>query len=532
MDRRNFIKCAASGLLASSVAGCAGVNRVGERRGAKRPNILFAIADDASYHFFANKSWIRTPAFDRVASNGITFTRCYTPNAKCAPSRSCILTGRNSWQLEAAANHIPYFPIKFKTYAETLTEYGYHVGYTAKGWAPGKALDAQGRPRQLTGKQYSKIKTKPPAKYISNIDYAANFEAFLSDRPEGEPFCFWYGGIEPHRRYEYGAGVAKGGKKPSDVDRVPAFWPDNETVRTDMLDYAYEVEYFDSHLQKMLDLLEKRGELDNTIVIATADNGMPFPRIKGQEYEYSNHLPLAIMWKDGVANPGRTVDDFVNFIDLAPTFLEVADVNPKTCGMQPIEGRSLTDIFDSPKSGIVNRRRDFALIGKERHDIGRPHDWGYPIRGIVKGGYLYVRNFEIQRWPAGNPETGYLNCDGSPTKTVLIDGRKDPSMHKYWKQAFAKRPSEELYNVKTDPECIHNLAADSQYDGVKQRLRRQMTWELKRQGDPRMFGKGYIFDEYPYADEKQQGFYEKYTGGQPLKAGWVNPTDFEPNFPD
>ncbi|MGC9328661.1 MAG: sulfatase-like hydrolase/transferase, partial [Candidatus Hinthialibacter sp.] len=188
----------------------------------ERPNILLCIADDASYpHMGAyGCSWIKTPGFDRVAREGVLFTRAYTPNAKCAPSRSCILTGRNSWQLEEACNHIPYFPLKFKTYAETLAEQNYHVGYTAKGWAPGKALTADGKPRQLTGKQYSSIKTQPPAKHISQIDYAANFEAFLNDKPADQPFCFWYGGIEPHRRYEYQAGVNKGGKKLSDVNQV------------------------------------------------------------------------------------------------------------------------------------------------------------------------------------------------------------------------------------------------------------------------------------------------------------------------
>ena len=104
--------------------------------GKQRPNILFAIADDASFpHMGAyGTDWVKTPAFDRVAREGILFMNCYTPNAKCAPSRSCILTGRNSWQLEEAANHWPFFPKKFKTYAESLTDNGYFVGYTTKGW--------------------------------------------------------------------------------------------------------------------------------------------------------------------------------------------------------------------------------------------------------------------------------------------------------------------------------------------------------------------------------------------------------------
>jgi arylsulfatase A-like enzyme len=239
-----------------------------------RPNILFAIADDASYPYMGAYGcmWVESPAFDRVARQGLLFTRAYTPNAKCAPSRASILTGRNSWQLEEAANHWCFFPTKFKVYTEVLAEHGYHVGMTGKGWGPGIARGEADAPRHLAGKPYQQRQQKPPAGGISANDYAGNFEAFLADAPGDRPWCFWYGAHEPHRGYEFGAGIAKGGKKPSDIDKVPKFWPDNETVRTDMLDYAYEVEHFDRHLGRMLALLEQRGQLDNTLVVVTADN--------------------------------------------------------------------------------------------------------------------------------------------------------------------------------------------------------------------------------------------------------------------
>lgn len=493
------------------------------------PNILFAIADDASYpHMGAyGCDWVKTPAFDKVANQGILFTNAYTPNAKCSPSRACILTGRNSWQLEEATNHVPFFPTKFKTYAEALSENGYHVGYTAKGWAPGVANDVNGNSRQLTGVRYDEHKTTPPAKFISNNNYAENFKDFMSKKPEGEPFCFWYGSTEPHRAYEFRAGIEKGGKRIDEIDKVFKFWPDNDTIRADLLDYAFEIEYFDLHLQKMLDLLEESGELDNTLVIVTADNGMPFPRIKGQEYELSNHLPLAIMWKNGIKNQGRTVDDFVNFIDFTPTYFELANLNSSDLGMEKIQGQSLTDIFFSEKSGTVTSYRDHALIGKERHDIGRPNDWGYPIRGIVKNGFLLINNYEVNRWPAGNPETGYLNCDGSPTKTILLNGRTNPKTFDYWNWNFGKRPAQELYKIDEDPECMNNLASDDSYSQLISELNIQMEKELKEQGDPRMNGNGKIFDEYIYAHEGGRGFYERYLNGEKLNAGWVNETDFE-----
>ncbi|MFT4692007.1 MAG: N-sulfoglucosamine sulfohydrolase [Limisphaerales bacterium] len=495
-----------------------------------RPNILFCIADDASFpHMGAyGTKWVTSPGFDRVAEEGILFTRAYTPNAKCSPSRACILTGRNTWQLEEACNHVPMFPAKFKSYCEALMDNGYTVGKTGKGWAPGVANDKNGKPRLITGVQYETKRKAPPAKSISSNDYAGNFRDFLNKKPISGPWAFWYGATEPHRAYEYGVGVRLGGKKISDIDKVPPFWPDTEKVRNDMLDYAFEIEHFDKHLVRMLALLEERGELDNTLIVVTADNGMPFPRIKGQEYEMSNHLPLAVMWPKGIKNPGRTVSDYVSFIDFAPTFLEIAGLDTKKAGMQSITGRSLTDIFNSSKSGQVIADRDHVLIGKERHDIGRPYDWGYPIRGIIKNDVLFIRNYEASRWPAGNPETGYLNCDGSPTKTLLLNGRRDSSdTQGYWLQNFGKRPEEEMFRVKSDIYCVDNVADSAGMKRLKVELEKQMVRELTEQGDPRMQGKGHIFDDFQYAHPATRDFYRRHVSGEKLKAGWVEKTDFE-----
>lgn len=498
---------------------------------AAPPNILFAIADDLSYpHMGAyGTEWITTPAFDRVAREGLLFNRCYTPNAKCAPSRSCILTGRNSWQLEEAANHWCYFPAKFRSYVEALGTHGYTTGMTGKGWAPGIALDKQGKRRQMTGKPYSKRKAKPPTTAISNNDYAGNFRDFLNAVPKEEPFCFWYGATEPHRRYEYRSGVQKGNKKLSDIDQVPLFWPDNEVVRHDMLDYALEVEHFDHHLQRMLNELESRGMLDNTLVVVTADNGMPFPRIKGQEYEMSNHLPLAIMWADGIKQPGRTIDDLVSFIDLAPTYLEIAGVDWRNSGMASTPGKSLTPFFGDRSE---KPHREFLLIGKERHDVGRPDDAGYPIRGIVQGPFLLIRNYKTDRWPAGNPRTGYLNTDGSPTKTEILKARREGRDDTHWQLAFGLRPEYEMFNIETDRECLSNIADATRYAEVRAQMEKNMTQSLRAEGDPRVLGNGKLFDEYPYANGRERKFYSQYMKDPTsVRAGWVNPSDFEASDP-
>jgi N-sulfoglucosamine sulfohydrolase len=522
MKRRDFLKT--TGMLACcSLAGR--LAAAAPRAKSDRPNILLAIADDWSYgHAGAyGCDWVKTPNFDKLAKEGILFTNAFTPNAKCAPSRATILTGRYSWQLEQAGNHMCIFPAKFGGYVERLAADGYSTGYTGKGWGPGIAKNAAGKRREITGKGYQKRRLKPHARGISPTDYAANFGDFLKESPAGKPWVFWYGTKEPHRGYEFKSGVRLG-KKLSDIDRVPGYWPDNETSRHDMLDYAIEVEHYDTHLGRIVKMLKDAGQLDNTLIVATSDHGMPFPRVKGQAYGHSNHIPMAVRWPGGVKSPGRTVKDFVDFTALAPTFLQAAGVKDPAPIMQPISGTSLFDLFAGSKSGAV---RDHVLIGKERHDIGRPDDVGYPIRGIRNAEWLYIRNFEPARWPAGNPETGYLNCDGSPIKTDILDLRRSGKDAKPWDLCFGKRPAEELYNLKNDPDCVKNLAEAFKCSDVKKKLKAQMESELKAQGDPRMFGKGDVFDKYPYSGGSTRDFYNRYKNGKRPGAGWVNKSDFE-----
>ncbi|MEQ8704975.1 MAG: sulfatase [Phaeodactylibacter sp.] len=511
------------------VAGCTAPSAT-EQPGESTPvNILFAIADDASYpHFSAyGCEWIATPNFDRVAKEGLLFTRAYTPNAKCAPSRSCIITGRNSWQLEEAANHWPYFPAHFKSYVEVLNEQGYFTGKTGKGWAPGIALDSSGQQRHLAGPDFSAVKTTPPTPDISNIDYAANFAEFLNARPEDQPFCFWYGGIEPHRAYTYGSGPELTGRAISQIDSVPAYWPDNERVRTDMLDYAAEIEHFDRHLGRMLDTLEAKGLLDNTLIVVTSDNGMPFPRAKSNSYEMANHMPLGIRWPNGIKEPGRTVDAFVSFIDFAPTFLEAAGVKAASANIQPMTGQSLMPILRSEKEKI----RDYVLMGKERHDVGRPDDVGYPIRTLLKDSFLLIQNLKSARYPVGPPQTGYLATDGGATKTEVLNSRLETPDAPYWAWCFGKRAATELYDLRTDTDCIFNLAGQTEYATVQQEMSQQLWAALKAEGDPRAFGKGDQFDAYLYSHEKDRDFYNRMIRREPVEAGWVEPTDFEPDFP-
>lgn len=499
----------------------------GKSIAVEKPNIIFCILDDSSFHTSANGTpWVNTPGFDTIAQNGVLFNNCYTTNAKSTPSRSCILTGRHPWALEDAANLYSYFPSKFKVYTEVLKENGFFTGYTGKGWSPGESGG-----RNLTGTSYQSKTNTPPSNGMKTCNYSENFKQFFNDwKTSGKSnFCFWMGSWEPHRFYEFKSGVNKGNKKLTDINTVPGFWPDNDSVRYDMLDYAMEIEWYDSHVLKVINFLKDQGNLDNTIIVFTSDNGMPFPRSKGQCYEMSNHMPLAIMWKNGIVKTNRKVDDFVSFTDFAPTFLEIAGISEAASGMQHIQGKSLTDILFSDKSGQINPVRDHVMLCKERNDIGRPGDVGYPIRALRKGDYLYIYNFEISRWPTCNPETGYQDCDASPTKTVCIYQRLQPNGYKYWNWSFGMRPSAELYNLKSDPWCIDNLADKQEFATIKNSLHTTLFDELTHQGDPRMIGNGYLFDQYPYSKTDMRNFYERYMRGEIKPSDTAFPaSDYDP----
>ena len=461
----------------------------------KRPNILFVIADDWGYgHAGAyGCKWIDTPNFDRVAREGVLFTHAFTSNPKCSPCRATILTGRNSWQLKEAINHYSIFPNEFAVYPDLLEKAGYFVGLTGKGWGPGD-FASTGFKHNPAGPSFDKFRLKPPTSGISPLDYARNFEDFLAARPPDKPFCFWLGGHEPHRPYEPGSGE-RAGKKLADVV-LPKYYPDNPIIRSDLLDYALEVEWFDRHLGRALAALEKAGELDHTFVVATSDHGMPFPRVKGQIYEHGFHIPMAVRW-GGHIRAGRTIDDFINTRDLAPTFLELAGLEPAGT----MTGKSFLDILQSDKSGTVDVARDLMLIAKERHDLGRPNDWGYPVRAIRTPEFLYVRNYEPDRWPAGDPETGYRNVDDGPTKTFLI-----AHFDEYYRMSFGKRPAEALYLVEKDPDCIHDVSQDPQYAQAKRQLREKMEEMLRGEGDPRMLGRADFFDTIQYTGPRDHSW--------------------------
>jgi N-sulfoglucosamine sulfohydrolase len=458
-----------------------------KKQAPQRPNILFAIADDWSWPHAGvyGDPVVQTPAFDRLAREGILFNQAYVSSPSCTPSRNAILTGQYHWRLGPGANLWSTLDPSTPVYPLLLEDAGYRIGHYNKSWGPG---DISNWERHPAGPDYTE----------------GGFVRFMAEREEGQPFCFWLGTTDPHRPYDPGTGIASG----MDPDRIRLFecFPDVEDVRSDVADYYYEVQRFDTLVAAAISILEDYGELENTIIIMTGDNGMPFPRCKANNYDAGVRVPLAIRWGKGIKNPGRVLEDFISTTDLAPSFLELAGVEVPAV----MTGKSMVNLFESSADGFVDREnRAWVLHGKERHVPCQEEDMGgYPVRAIRNHDFLYIRNFEPDRWPAGTPD--YLNavipycwlgdCDNSPTKTYMTEYRDRDEHHRLlWELAFGKRPAEELYDCREDPGQMVNLAGDPGYSAILEEMSAQLDRQMERTLDPRSEAvEDFDFSSVPY----------------------------------
>lgn len=466
-------------LLLLCIAGCGG----GVDEAPERPNILILMSDNHSWNHLGTYGdpVVRTPTIDRVAAEGVRFTNAYCSTPSCTPARASMLTGQDMWRLEEGANLWGTLPSKFAVYPDMLEEAGYLVGYAGKGWGPGD-YEAGGRSRNPAGDHYD------------------TFEEFYNERESGQPFCYWFSSRDPHRPYRRDGGEKAGVDLSKIV--VPPYLPDEPAVRSDMADYYAEVEHFDGEVNGHLGLLAEMGELDNTLIIIASDNGWQMPRGLANLYDVGTRVPLIISMPERFAG-GRVVDDIVTLTDLAPTFLELAGLPVP----EPMTAKSLVPILTSTASGTVDPQRDFTVMGRERHAFVRAGGLGYPGRAIRTRDHLYIRNYEPDRWPAGDPPLfgdvdAHMLHYPSPTKMELLTRRDEPQIQRLFELAFAKRPAEELYDVKDDPHQMRNVAGEPEYRQVQEELSQRLTAYLRETGDPRETGEPFDWDGAQYFQER------------------------------
>ncbi|WP_397569470.1 sulfatase [Schlesneria sp. T3-172] len=502
----------------------------------RRPNIVIIFADDWGRHAGAYarldgpgtvNDVVRTPNFDRIAGEGVLFRRAFVSSPSCTPSRSALVSGQHFWRTGHGSvlrgewdGSSPAFPL-------LLRDAGYRIGKSHKVWTPGTpsdapfggqqfAYEAEGRRFNNFSENASKLvaegKTVEAAKAELFHEVRANFDTFLNNRGSDQPFTYWFGPTNVHRKWTKGSGKALWGLNPDDLaGKLPPFLPDVPEVREDLADYFGEIAALDGAIGLIVERLEQIGELDNTLLIISGDHGAPgFPHGKCNLYDFGTQVPLLVRW--GGAPGGRVVDDLISLTDIAPTVLELAGLPIP----EVMTGRSLVRILKGDKSGQVDPQRTAIYTGRERHvDSARADYLPYPQRAIRTHDYLYIVNFRPDRWPLGDPHRldgdqpptveevtentriTLADEDAGPTKAWLVSQRRSPRWKAHFDWVYGKRPREELYDLRQDPHQVKNVANDAEYANARATLERQLLQELQQTGDPRLIDEGSYFETPP-----------------------------------
>jgi len=441
-----------------------------------RPNILFLLADDFSYPYTSvyGDKIVKTPNIERLAKKGITFTNAYAASPSCTPSRAGMLTGKYPHKLGEGVNLVGKLDISIPTFTQILRNEGYFVGFERKGWGPG----------DYTKMGYSE---NPAGKEIA-------LKQLLEEIKKDQPFFFWFGTNDPHRFFPFGAGK-RNGIDPDKIN-VPGFLPNTDEIRNDLADYFHLIERFDKEVGELIEMLEKSGKLDNTIIVLTSDNGMPFPHAKANLYDHGTHVPLIVSYSGNQFLKNNVNTSFINLIDLMPSFLDMAEVKNQPM----VDGISIVPIM----KGLKKSNREEVYLERERHCLCRIDEGmlaGYPMRALRDHEFLYIKNFRPNRSPAGDesiPGTPsvYGDVDGGPSKALLIDNKDDVALKYYFDLSFGKRPGEELYDIKNDPFQLKNLAGNSAYQDILKKMNNKLLGWMEKENDPRKNGGGDQIDRF------------------------------------
>jgi len=428
---------------------------------ADRPNVLIIMADDCTYNDLPvyGGANAKTPHLDRLADEGLTFNRAYLAEAMCQPCRAELYSGQFPMRNGCAWNHSSSLP--------TTTSMAHHLG--ALGYRVGLAGKVHVQPAEAF--PFEKVAGFEPGCVRNPTrphDLAPARQFFTRDG--SEPFCLVIALVEPHVPWVMGDPT----QYPPGQIKLPPNVADTPRTREDFARYLAEITYMDGQVGDILAALKRAGVADDTLVLFTSEQGSQFPGCKWTNWDTGVHTAL-IARLPGKVTEGARTEAIVQYADVLPTLLEAAGGDPAD---HAYDGTSFLPVL----LGEASEHRELAY--GVHNNI--PEGPAYPVRTVTDGTFRYIRNLRpdeiyIEKHLMGISGEGKLN---NPYWATWVWGASTNEATYALVKRYTRRPAEQLYRTADDPYELTNLADDSRYADVKQRLSGELDRWMRSQGDP------------------------------------------------
>jgi len=398
------------------------------------PNFLFLFSDDHSVPDLGcyGNTAVHTPNLDRLAREGMRFENTFVSSPQCSPNRSSIFTGCTPHTTSTSRLHTPMPPWE-PSFLEPLKARGYFVGAYRK---------------VHQGSEFQK-------RWDFYGDAKEPFNSFFDALPAGKPFFLQMGWHDPHRPYAPGAFDPP--HNPEEV-RVPPYLPDTAEVRRDLAHYYDKLARMDANCGKVLEILASRGLAENTMVVFTGDNGLPFPRAKGTCYDPGLRVPMIVRWP-GQVKAGSVADNLISHVDLPATWLDAAGIGEP----EKMQGQSFLALL----KGRPHTKREAVFAERNWHDNFDP------IRAVRTERYKLIFNAAPQL-----PYRPAWDLENSPSwASIKKEARRGRLNRRQLQLLNPTRPILELYDLKEDPDEFDNLAGSPDHaDVLEDMLFRLSEW--------------------------------------------------------
>ncbi len=411
-----------------------------------RPNLLFVIADDCTYRDIGcYGGQAHTPNIDRLAKQGMRFTRCFQAAPMCSPTRHNIYTGLYPVKSGAYPNHT-FVNDGVKSVVQYLKPLGYRVGLSGKTHiSPRKSF-----PFEYSGKK--------------NPDMAVVDKMFADCAESETPFCLFACSNEPHSPWDKG----DASRYPPENLKLPPYFVDTPETREAMSKYLAEITYFDGQVGQLSEMLENHKLAENTLVMVVSEQGSGLPFAKWTCYDNGLQSACVVRWP-GHVKAGTETAAMVEYVDVLPTFLEAA-------------GATIPDALDG---------RSFVQVLEGKTDKHKSHVFGiHTTRGIINGsetfGIRSVRSEEFKLIRNLSSEVRFTNActQGAVFKSwrrAASDGNHPGAVDKV--KRYHYRPALELFDITNDPFEWNNLADDPKYADIRTALTAKLDAWMRSQGD-------------------------------------------------